>query len=160
MLQSGPDVPKVHRIQAFGTDELYDDRRLGVWASKLGHMQWDAQKGHIISIQVDEAITRRGLGTAMWHEANRIASQNPGIIAPRHSQVRTVSGELWARRVGGDLPPNRDVRAQQLAEGLIQRYPKRGWMSQYQHLNPMMHDPEEHLEDYDEQSRGWRIEER
>ena len=156
MFSKGPDDPKVHLIEAYATPEAYKDRRLGIVSPKLGQMQWDAQKGHIISIQVNEAITRRGLGTAMWHEGHRIASETPGIIAPRHSQVRTVSGELWARRVGGDVPPNRAVRAQQLAEGLIKRYPNRGWMSQYERLNPMMHDSEEHLDEYDEKSNGWR----
>lgn len=68
----------------------------------LGQMMWT--QFHVRDIQVVERYQRLGVATALWHEAQRLAAENPDIPAPRHSVARTESGDAWAKAVGGDLP--------------------------------------------------------
>ena len=68
----------------------------------LGHMVWT--QFHIRDIQVVERYQRRGVATALWREAQRLAAENPDIPEPRHSPARTESGNAWAIAVGGELP--------------------------------------------------------
>lgn len=71
--------------------------------SEVGHMSWSHKGVHFI-----QALEpRRGIGTALWNEGHRLASENPGIVKPVHSADRTDSGDAWARSVGGRLPRRR-----------------------------------------------------
>jgi hypothetical protein len=65
-------------------------------------MEWNAK--HIMNISVPEGIQRQGVGSALWNEGHRLASENARIPAPAHSADRTNAGDAWARRVGGRLP--------------------------------------------------------
>lgn len=58
----------------------------------------------IQNIQVPPDHQRRGIGTAMWNEGQRIAEENQKVPAPKHSRDRTDAGDAWARSVGGRLP--------------------------------------------------------
>ena len=78
----------------------------------VGHMQWAGNdwNGRIWDLEVDADHQRRGLGTAMYQKAKRLAESSNGLIVPpAHSDTRTPAGDAWAQRVGGDLPDNRLV---------------------------------------------------
>ena len=125
---------KVHLIQARET----------TYHQKIGHMLWDAQKGHILRIKVNGDVARRGLGTAMWNEGHRLAESSPDVVAPKHSRDRTVGGELWARRVGGELPPNKNQRASELADQEQAAHPRGGrYTTQWEELSPHIRDTED-----------------
>lgn len=80
----------VHTIQAFKGAEF------------VGHMVWT---GILIrDIDVVESYRRRGVATALWNEAQRLAAGDPEIPEPRHSPARTDDGDAWAMAVGGALP--------------------------------------------------------
>lgn len=72
---------------------------------RLAEMSWNA-KG-IQSIDVPPAHKRQGVGTALWNEGQRVASENAKVPAPKHSPDRTNEGDAWARSVGGRLPRRR-----------------------------------------------------
>jgi hypothetical protein len=79
---------QTHRVRAMRGDE------------KVGHLSWDRKQ--VVNIEVNEP--RQGIGTALWHEGQRLASENRRIPAPKHSAYRTNSGDAWAKSVGGPLP--------------------------------------------------------
>jgi GNAT superfamily N-acetyltransferase len=56
--------------------------------------------GEIVGLSVVPKYRRRGIATALYDAAMTW----PGVNPPRHSAFRTVSGEYWARSVGGYLP--------------------------------------------------------
>lgn len=69
-----------------------------------GELTWKRKGGTILKIEVPGHLQRRGLATSLYGEAKRIASENPRIPSPRHSNDRTKEGDAWARSVGGRLP--------------------------------------------------------
>lgn len=69
----------------------------------IGKMEWSGRHG-IRKIDVEPEFARRGVATAMWNEAHRLAEQNARIPKPKHSPQRTEMGDAWARAVGGRLP--------------------------------------------------------
>lgn len=76
-----------------------------------GELVWQHPGGKILRADVTGIFQRRGVGTAMFEEAQRLASENPKIPQPRHSNDRTDAGDAWARKVGGRLPRRKkDVR--------------------------------------------------
>jgi len=73
--------------------------------TSAGHLLWSGQG--IRNIMVEPELQRRGIGTAMWNEGHRLASENARIPKPKHSPDRTNEGDAWARGVGGRLPRRR-----------------------------------------------------
>lgn len=65
-------------------------------------LQWDSK--HVRNVKVPEQFQRKGVATALWNEAQRLASDSSRIPAPKHSADRTNDGDAWARSVGGKLP--------------------------------------------------------
>ena len=80
----------IHRIQAVQGEDV------------VGSMHWDSRK--IRDLQVTEGHQRQGIGTQMWEEGHRLASENKRIPAPQHSSDRTDAGDAWAHKVGGRVP--------------------------------------------------------
>jgi hypothetical protein len=71
---------------------------------RAGEMTWKRKGGTILRVEVPSLFQRRGIATALHSEAQRIASENPRIPQPKHSNDRTKEGDAWARAVGGRLP--------------------------------------------------------
>lgn len=88
-----------HRLRAFSASG----------SAHLGDMLWNA-KG-LRNIGTNPGFERRGVATAMWHEGQRMASENRTIPAPKHSADRTKAGDAWARSVGGRLPRRKQKEA-------------------------------------------------
>jgi GNAT superfamily N-acetyltransferase len=75
----------------------------------VGHLQWagNENSGRIWDITVREDHQRKGLATAMYEKADRLAqSSGRRIYSPEHSETRTPAGDAWAKKVGGSLPDN------------------------------------------------------
>jgi hypothetical protein len=81
----------VHRVRAFADSGAH-----------VGDMLWDSKQIRNIGVPSDQQ--RRGIATQLWHEGNRLASENKKIPAPKHSADRTAAGDAWAKSVGGRLP--------------------------------------------------------
>lgn len=64
----------------------------------VAHLSWD-DSGEVISLFTHQDYRRRGLATALWHEARQWSVQ--------HSAWRTDDGDAFARAVGGYLPRRR-----------------------------------------------------
>ena len=125
-----------HAVQAYDTTGRYG-------YDILGAMHWSPRTGRIMRISVQREASRKGLGTAMWKHAQELASSNPDIPQPRHSTNRTLSGELWARKVGGELPPNKSERVVELADNLNARFKKSKVPSQWEQLSPHLIDDDD-----------------
>ena len=67
-----------------------------------GHLNWSSSG--IRSIVVAPNLQRQGIGTALWNEGHRLASEHARVPKPKHSPDRTEEGDAWARSVGGRLP--------------------------------------------------------
>lgn len=67
---------------------------------RVGRMEWDIGTGDIQGINVQPSHRRKGIATAMWNLAQDITGNNVG-----HSPVRSDEGDVWAKSVGGDIPP-------------------------------------------------------
>jgi GNAT superfamily N-acetyltransferase len=67
-----------------------------------GHLLWTSKQ--VRNIDVAPTMQRQGIGTALWNEGHRLASEHARIPAPKHSPDRTNEGDAWARSVGGRLP--------------------------------------------------------
>lgn len=70
----------------------------------IGHLRWDVEDGEITFVLVDSFHRRRGVATALWAAALEVVA-GEGWEPLRHSAGRSLEGDLWARSVGGDLPP-------------------------------------------------------
>lgn len=81
-----------HEIAAFNKKE------------KVGRLIWHKDSGEIQDVFVNERLRRRGIATAMWDEAHKVA-ESRDLTYPEHSAKRTTEGDRWARSVGGQLPP-------------------------------------------------------
>lgn len=90
-LDTGASKP-MHRVRAFA----------GPTYQNVGTMIWS--NDHVRNIQVDPQHHRRGVGTSLWNEGHRIASEERSVPAPKHSPDRTDAGDAWARKVGGSVP--------------------------------------------------------
>lgn len=71
----------------------------------MGHLQWasatdEHASGEITGLSVVPAHRCQGIATALYHAAMAW----PGVNPPRHSALRSVSGEYWARSTGDYLP--------------------------------------------------------
>lgn len=77
-----------HRVTAYRGD------------TEVGQMDWTSKGIR----NINATPKRQGVGTALWQEGHRLASENQRIPAPRHSSDRTNAGDAWAKSVGGPLP--------------------------------------------------------
>jgi hypothetical protein len=58
----------------------------------VGHLEWGAQTGKVLNVQVEPDHQRKGLATAMWKLA-----QNTGVIKPVHSLGISDQGQKWKK---------------------------------------------------------------
>ena len=58
----------------------------------IGHLEWGAQTGKVLNVQVDPEHQRKGLATAMWNIAN-----NAGVTKPVHSLGLSNEGSQWKK---------------------------------------------------------------
>jgi GNAT superfamily N-acetyltransferase len=66
----------------------------------VGELVWTEPKGRVEGIQVHPDHKLNGVGTAMWAEAKRYASDN-GVTEPKHAKDnQTDEGRAWAKKVG------------------------------------------------------------
>lgn len=65
----------------------------------IGSISWHHKTGEIRGVYVVPEHQRKGIATAMLHEA-----QTTPTRSPRHSTDRTTAGDAWARSAGGPLP--------------------------------------------------------
>lgn len=102
-----PEGMKLHYTPATG------GRNHQIWAEHdgedIGHLHWGAdygigssahQWGMITDLEVHPDYQRRGVATAMWDHAHKVAPDDPPIHSPDISE----DAEEWARSVGGHIP--------------------------------------------------------
>lgn len=105
-ITSSREQIKLHFVY-FRRKSLHVIQARGQWGTEYGYLEWSAvtnsvlQKGEINAIYVTLSLRRQGFATKMYFLAKRI---DPSI---RHSSDRTVLGDLWARSVGGIIPPKK-----------------------------------------------------
>jgi GNAT superfamily N-acetyltransferase len=68
----------------------------------LGRIVWTTgyteAEPEVIDIFVHQDYRRRGIATALWHEAH---VYDPKLV---HSEMRTIDGQAWALSLGEPLP--------------------------------------------------------
>lgn len=69
----------------------------------VGRLTWDAGKGHIKDIRVNEEHQRRGVATQMYQHAKK-------HTYIEHSNDRTVEGTKWAESTGDRVPPLIEIK--------------------------------------------------
>ena len=70
-------------------------------------------EGVVNGIDVHPDHRRQGIASTMWQVAEQAAKENKDIPAPQHSERRTVSGDKFAKAIGGDLPKRSPVSQEQ-----------------------------------------------
>lgn len=75
-------------------------------AHQLGTIIWHKKSGNVDWIRTHQDYRGLGLATSLWEKAHKLAADT-GIKAPQHSPHRTDTGNVWAKAVGGKLPPRR-----------------------------------------------------
>jgi hypothetical protein len=78
------------------TDDATDEIK------QVGYLKWDHRDGEIESVDVEEDYWRQGIASEMYHIAMGLSTSPAGIIAPKHSKIRTSDGDEWADSVGGN----------------------------------------------------------
>lgn len=68
---------------------------------QVGKLVWTEQE--IGNVEVAEAHRHKGLATAMFRHAQRLAGPGDKIPRPRHSDHLTPEGKAWAESVSGPL---------------------------------------------------------
>lgn len=81
----GDEVTSIHEINA-----IMD-------GATVGSLMWD-ETGEISWVEVHKDYRRRGIASQMWSSSQHI---DPPA---RHSSRRSRLGNLWAHKVGGELP--------------------------------------------------------
>lgn len=71
---------------------------------QVGYVWWMHKTSRIHDIKVEPDYRRKGIATALWREAQRVALVTRGVKPPRHSPGRTDDGDAWARSLGERLP--------------------------------------------------------
>jgi hypothetical protein len=71
---------------------------------EIGHLEWSANTGEILSVKVDGALRRRGIATDLLRIAQQQSTKYEHVNPPIHSRDRTPMGDAWAQKVGGSLP--------------------------------------------------------
>lgn len=72
--------------------------------SDVGHLYWHPVTGEIRDLLVSDDHQGKGIATRMYQVAQETAKAQ-GLPMPQHSPKRTRSGNAWAKKVGGSLPP-------------------------------------------------------
>lgn len=65
------------------------------YQNKIGpvaHLEWGAQTGKVLNVQVDPEHQRKGLATAMWDKAHTV-----GVNTPVHSLGLSAEGAKWKK---------------------------------------------------------------
>jgi GNAT superfamily N-acetyltransferase len=99
-----PDQFKFVRASSTNPEASTNYHRLHHPEGKKTSLIWHKETGEIFGVQVDPHLQRQGVATAMWNRAHSMAAENPEIVPPRHSRIRSGQGDKWARSVGGELP--------------------------------------------------------
>jgi hypothetical protein len=73
--------------------------------------------GTIYQIETHSEVRRHGIATALYNYAKEASQKDSSIPAPKHSNLRTPSGNSWAKAVskseGTELkPPSKKVSPQ------------------------------------------------
>lgn len=87
------------------TAEHPTDGTIGTLAWHPKGSKW-REPGYIDDIETTRAHQRKGVATAMYRHAEKIAATGEAPY-PKHSDRRTPDGDAWAKKVGGSLPTNR-----------------------------------------------------
>lgn len=101
-------MPELNEVQfAYTHDNGYGTRELAAHVDDehVGQMYLRPRPdgSHEVSgVEVHPEMQRQGIGTGMWHEAERRG------LKPAHSEDRTEAGDAWARKIGGHLPPREE----------------------------------------------------
>jgi len=74
----------------------------------VGTMDWNKQSKRVFDISVHPDKQRQGIASHMWDLAHQVSAEM-GKPGPKHSPNRTGMGDMWAKSVGGELPPNKGV---------------------------------------------------
>lgn len=70
----------------------------------IGSISWHHKTGEVRGVYVQKEHQRKGIGTALWHQAGAVAGTTRGVTTPKHSADRTDAGDAWAHSLGGRLP--------------------------------------------------------
>jgi GNAT superfamily N-acetyltransferase len=89
----------------------YHSLEASIGGQGVGAIEWHAGTGEIHQITVAPEHRRKGIATALYFQAKRVAADTRGVKPPKHSAHRTNEGEAWARTVGGTIPPRTDAYA-------------------------------------------------
>jgi hypothetical protein len=92
-MPEGYDAPQQHYLNAT------------VEGKNVGTLGWTHEE--VGSLFVRPSFRRQGVATSLWNEAHRIANENTSVPPPKHSSTRSDEGDVWAKAVGGSLPPRR-----------------------------------------------------
>jgi len=65
---------------------------------KMGHLTWDSD--FVEHVYTMPSFRRQGVATKMWNYAQGIAQQGKAPV-PKHSPIKSESGQKWAESVGG-----------------------------------------------------------
>lgn len=68
---------------------------IGGTGEDIGRISWSSETGVIEAIQVESKWQRRGIATAIFDEAMRIAEEQ-GLALPAHGDRQTSDGEAWS----------------------------------------------------------------
>lgn len=71
----------------------------------VGQISWSPREdGRIRDVYVQPAFRRQGIATRLFEKAQHLSTQFDDVMSPKHNASRTVSGDAWAKSVGGELP--------------------------------------------------------
>lgn len=73
-------------------------------AHQLGTLIWHKKSGKVDWVRTHKDYRGLGLASTLWEKAHKL-SADTGISAPKHSRDRTPEGDVWAKSVGGNVPP-------------------------------------------------------
>lgn len=66
----------------------------------VGELLWAEPHGRVEGVQVHPDHQHAGVGTMMWNEAKRYATDND-VTAPKHNEnSQTPEGKAWSKKVG------------------------------------------------------------
>lgn len=78
---------------------VLSDKQSGKYLSNMNLNE----KGEVEAIETHPKYRKQGLATKLWDYAK--STTDIGVPEPKHSRLRTKSGEEWAKKVGGEVPP-------------------------------------------------------
>lgn len=63
---------------------------------EVGGICWHALTGEVLTLDIRASHRRRGLATALWYQAQLVATQK-GLMCPVHSENVTPMGRQWLK---------------------------------------------------------------